>query len=207
EKIWNSYYPYAIAGKVAVYNNFGNYLAQTGKIVCVTSTSAGAVFYPSTVTYEDNSKENVEFITLPYPVFQNGEKVVVQRGGSMCVTKSSPEQERACAVFLKWLTEPAQNIRFAVQAGYMPVMEEAFVKLIKNKDLEMVKNDQIKKTLSVAAMMTEEYRFFFPPVFDGLDHMQIAYVNKMRQAVQKAKEKQGDLPNALGDFRREFDAK
>lgn len=211
DRIWDSYYPYAAKGSVAIFNNYGNYLAQTGKAVCITSTLAGAIFYPSIVTYEDNTKENVEFIMLPYPVFRDGQKVAVQRGGGMCIIKSNTEKERASAVFLKWLTEPDQNIRFAVKAGYIPVMREAFDKLVESKQLEIVKNDNIRKALSVAINMHADYRFFFPPVFDGLDKMQLSYVSKMHKTAQRARDrKTKDAINsreALANFRADFDTK
>ncbi len=58
ERIWNAYYTPAVKGGVAIYNDYGNYLAATGDIVCCTSTSAGATFYPNRITYADNTKED-----------------------------------------------------------------------------------------------------------------------------------------------------
>ena len=38
----------------------------------------------------------------------------------MVVTKSTPEEEAACVTFLKWFTQPENNIQFAVGSGYLP---------------------------------------------------------------------------------------
>ena len=207
ERIWNSYYLPAARGSVAIFNDYGNYLAQTGSVVCVSSTLAGAIFYPSTVTYKNNTKENVEFTVLPYPVFKEGKKVAIQRGGGMCITKSTPEEENASALFLKWLTAPEQNLRFAVKAGYLPVMKESFDKLFENKVFDTVKNENIKKALNIAIEMYKDYHFYFPSAFDNIDKLQISYVNKIQKAAQDMKDKNTiiDNQNELRKFRDSFD--
>ncbi|MCL2338100.1 MAG: extracellular solute-binding protein, partial [Firmicutes bacterium] len=126
QRIWDSYFIPAVKGNTAIFNDYGNYLAITGEVVCYTSTSAGASFCPDSVTYPDNTKEDVTFDVLPYPVFKGGNKVVIQRGGGICVIKSSPVKEYAAGMFLKWFTAPDQNMRFTAATGYMPVTETAF---------------------------------------------------------------------------------
>ena len=91
-RIWDSYYPLAVRGGVAIFDDYGNYLAKTGGVVCVTSTSAGAMFYPDKVTYADNTKEDVEFDVMPYPLFEGGEKIAMQRGGGICIFKSDAKK-------------------------------------------------------------------------------------------------------------------
>jgi multiple sugar transport system substrate-binding protein len=159
---------------------------MTGDVVCTTSTSAGAIFQPTTVKYADNTKEDVSFDVLPYPVFEGGQRVAVQRGGGMCILKSNAEKERAAAIFLKWLIEPAQNIRFSAFAGYMPVTKEAFSLLLSDK-LESVENELVSKTLRIIATMNRDYRFYIPPVFDGFDELQKKYVTKLITTAKNAR--------------------
>ena len=173
ERIWNSYYPQAVRGGVAIFNNYGNYLAMTGSIVCVTSTSAGTMFYPSTVTYADNTKEDVEFDILPYPTFEGGEKVAMQRGGGICILKSEPKREYAAALFLKWLTAPEQNLRFTANAGYLPVEKDAFSEIVSNPDI--ASDPQIRKMLTTAAGMQSEYSFFIPSVLSSYNEISTSY--------------------------------
>jgi len=177
-RIWNSYFLNAVRGSVAIYDSYSGYLAMTGDIVCASGTSAGATFYPDTVIYADNTKEDVFFDILPFPVFEGGERVVVQRGGGMCILKSDSEKERAAALFLKWLTEPARNLRFAASTGYMPVTTGVFEFLLA-EELENIENELVRKTLKTTAAMKEDYRFFVPPVFDGFDELQRKYVNRL----------------------------
>ena len=69
--------------------------------------------------------EQVEIVSLPCPIFEDGEKLVMQRGVGVCTVKSTPEREKACMTFLKWLTEPERNVDFVTILGYMPVTKEA----------------------------------------------------------------------------------
>ena len=52
--------------------------------------------------------------------------MVMQRGAGICTVKSTPEKEKACITFLKWLTEAQKNVEFVTSLGYMPVKQEAF---------------------------------------------------------------------------------
>jgi multiple sugar transport system substrate-binding protein len=186
KRIWNSYYGPAANGLVAIFNNFGNYLAITGDVVAITSTSAGAMFYPNSVTYKDNTKEEVEFIVLPFPVFAGGEKVAAQRGGGMCVIKSTAPKEYAAAVFLKWFTSPEQNLRFTASTGYIPVTKQAFDDVSANS-LDTIDNELIKKAFLTALEMQKEYRFYIPPVFDGFDALQNRYIQEIQKGARDAK--------------------
>ena len=184
-RIWDSYFPHAARGSVAIFDKYANYLAVTGDIVCATTTSAGAMFFPQTVLYADNTKEDVSFDVLPYPVFEGGERVVAQRGGGMCVVKSDAEQERAAAKFLKWFTEPAQNLRFTASTGYIPVTQEAF-DFILTDEPENIENEIVRKALKTAVGMRGMYRFYVPPVFDGFDELQSKYITRLIAAARNA---------------------
>ena len=42
------------------------------------ASSASVLYYSDTVTYPDNTSEQVEIASMPYPVFEGGEKLVMQ---------------------------------------------------------------------------------------------------------------------------------
>ena len=191
ERIWNSYYPTAVQGGIAIFDNYGNYLAKTGSVVCVTSTSAGAMFYPDTVTYADNTKEEVEFDVLPYPIFDGGEKIAMQRGGGVCILKSEPKKEYAASIFLKWLTDSAQNLRFTANAGYLPVEESAFEEIIKNPNI--AEDPQIQKMLETAAKMQNEYSFFIPSVLNNYNEFSEKYSERIYAIAKKDRAKYLEL--------------
>lgn len=187
QKIWDSYYPGAVKGSVMIFDSYGNYLAMTGDIVCNTGTSAGVIYYPKNVTYDDNTKENVEFIILPYPVFEGGKKVAMQRGGGMCVFKSEARKEYAAGIFMKWLTEPEQNLRFTSLTGYLPVTTDAFESYMA-QEIENIENESIKKLMATVVEMHEEYEFFVSPVFNGFEELQTEYEQGLRKAAEKSRQ-------------------
>jgi len=189
QKIWDSFYPGAVKGHIAIFDKYANYLIQTGEIVCATSSSAGVTFYSDTVTYADNTKEEAVMAVLPYPVFEGGEKIAMQRGGGMCVFKSDAKKEYAAGVFLKWLTEPDQNLRFTSRTGYLPVTGAAFEDLMA-RETASAASDNIGKLLKTVIDMQREYVFYVPPVFDGFEELQKRYKK--------------DLLKTAGDSRREY---
>ena len=56
------------------------------------------VFYGDSITYPDNTVEQVAFSILPYPIFSGGEKIAIQRGAGMLIASSTPEKEYAAAL-------------------------------------------------------------------------------------------------------------
>jgi len=185
-RVNDTYIGEAAAGDIAIFNDYGNYLAKTGDIVCTTSTSAGAQYYPDEVTYSNNTKENVVFDVLPYPVFEGGSKVAIQRGGGLCLMRSDEEREQAAVIFMKWLTSAEQNTRFTSSAGYMPVTQEAFDNMLAGEKGES-DNENVSKMLDVVAAMQSDYTFYVPPVFDGFDEMQTAFVEETQREAETQK--------------------
>ena len=62
----------------------------------------------------------------------------------MCVTKSSKEKEYAAAIFLKWFTQPQQNLYFISSTGYLPVTEEAYGEMM-SQEINNISDKSIKK--------------------------------------------------------------
>lgn len=170
KKIWDSYYGPSVRGGFAIFDGYSSDLSKTGEIICSTGSTAGILFYGDEMTYPDSRTEKVEYTVLPYPVFEGGEKIAMQRGSGMAVTKSTPEREYAAALFLKWFTAPEQNIQFVSSTGYLPVTEEAFGTAMSD-EIGTVANPNVKKLLQAAAIMQKDYDFYIPPTFDGFDDM------------------------------------
>lgn len=186
KKIWDTYFEAAVKGGYAIYDGYSSDLAKTGEIVCSTGSTAGILFYGNTITYKDNTIENVEYEILPYPVFKNGKRIAIQRGGGMLVTKSTKEKEYASVEFLKWFTSPEQNMKFISETGYLPVTKKAFETKV-DENINKATNENIKKLLKTAVTMYREYDFYVPPVFDELDSLDKFYTNMLKEAAIKAR--------------------
>lgn len=195
-RVWEYYFGSAVQGHTAIFDGYATDLAKTGEIVCSTGSTAGVLFYPENVTYPDNTTEPSELEILPYPVFEDGEKIAVQRGAGMCVIKSDKAKEKAAGIFLKWFTSPENNLHFVSSTGYLPVTEEAFGDIML-KEINSVSNPSIKKLLQVSRQMQMEYSFYIPPLFDGIDTLQATYENNLRALAEEARNAYQEQPNSL----------
>ena len=96
ERAWEPYAHAALEGGVWLQDGYATESLRTGDTIASVASSASVLYYSDTVTYPDNTSEKVSITSLPYPVFEGGEKLVMQRGVGMCTTKSTPEREKAC---------------------------------------------------------------------------------------------------------------
>src|SRR5690554_4611832 len=179
-RIWDISVLPALAGSYAVTDGYSSDLSKTGEIVCSTGSTAGILFYGDSITYPDNTTEATTYTILPYPVFKGGAKLALQRGGGMCVKRSSPKKEYAAALFLKWFTQPEQNMRFVFSTGYLPVTKEAFENNSK-REIDTAKTPNLKKLLEAATQMYKEYTFLVPPNYEKVDRLSKEYETKMKQ--------------------------
>ncbi len=178
--IFDTVYSPAVKGGFAIYDGYSSDLSKTGDLVCSTGSSAGILFYGDTITYTDGSVENVEYDILPYPVFENGEKIALQRGGGLMVAKSDEKKEYAAAEFIKWLTASEQNMRFVGETGYLPVTKFAFeIDLIPH--LELLEDARIKKMLTSVLSMYEDYEFFSAPNYASFDDDSAQYEKDFKE--------------------------
>lgn len=166
--IWQTIAPPAISGAFAIYDGYSSDLSKTGDLVCSTGSSAGILFYGDTITYPDGRVQEVEYSILPFPVFDGGEKIAIQRGNGMMVAKSDEAREYACALFLRWFTAPEENMRFISSTGYLPVTKDAFENQMK-QEIERVEDQRIQKILATVTEMYEKYDFFVAPTFESFD--------------------------------------
>ena len=114
--------------------------------------------------------------------------MALQRGGGMCVKRSSPKKEYAAALFLKWFTQPEQNMRFVYSTGYLPVTKEAFENNMK-QEIKTAKNHNLKKLLETAAYMYKEYTFLVPPNYEQLDRLSKEYEIKLEQIMLEGRKR------------------
>ena len=166
--IFETVYAPAVEGGIAIYNGYSSDLSKTGDLVCSTGSSAGILFYGDTITYADGTVENVEYSILPYPVFENGTKTALQRGGGLMVAKSEEKKEYAAGVFIKWLTAPEQNMSFVANTGYLPVTRQAFENEL-STHMDTVEDPRIRKMLTSVLAMYEDYSFFTAPTYANFD--------------------------------------
>ncbi len=204
--IFETVYAPAVEGGIAIYDGYSSDLSKTGDLVCSTGSSAGILFYGDSITYADGTTEHVEYDILPYPVFANGTKTALQRGGGLMVAKSDEKKEYAASVFIKWLTASEQNMDFVANTGYLPVTKQAFEEDI-NTHMDTVEDPNIKKMLTSVLSMYEAYTFFTAPNYSSFDNDSDTYEKSFKKLLTDKRNEylEGIITSAedaLSEFRR-----
>jgi multiple sugar transport system substrate-binding protein len=195
EAVWRPLAQSAIKGGHWLFEGFASGgPMRTGDVITSVGSSASVLYNPKSVTYFDNTSEDVEIITLQCPVFENGQKLVVQRGGGICTVRTTPERERAAAIFLKWLTGPEVNTRFTTSAGYLPVMDEAYEKYLEEAIEALDQPDYADLYKTVLAMQSE-YTFYTPPNLDDYLDIEERVTRIFRQVLTAARREYMNNPD------------
>lgn len=169
----------ALQGGVWLKGGYATASLRTGDSIVSVASSASILYYSDVVTYPDNTSEDITIISRPCPVFENGEKLVMQRGAGFCTVRSTPERERAAVTFLKWLTEPEHNVEFVTRTGYMPVTQTAF----ENELPEAIEKLESPKYVSLyqAYLDTQaNYKFYVPPQLETYLSLETALEDHVR---------------------------
>ena len=124
-RLWDSYYVPFIKGYFAASGLFRSDDIKTGNIIAYVGSSSSASFFPSQVVSSDTESYDIKLKVLPAPKFKDGENIAIQQGAGMAVTNQSEEEIAASVTFLKWLTSPDHNMKFSIDAGYLPVTKYA----------------------------------------------------------------------------------
>lgn len=123
-RLWENYYVPMVKGYFGAYGSFRSDDVKTGDLLAYTGSTSSAMYFPNQVEQDDGSYA-IEYMVMPAPVFQGGERYAVQQGAGMVVSKSDEKHEYASVEFLKWFTEAENNLRFGCVSGYLPVRKEA----------------------------------------------------------------------------------
>ena len=152
----------ALKGGVWLKGGYATEAIRTGDSIVSVASSASILYYSDVVTYPDNTSEDITLISRPCPVFENGDKLVMQRGAGFCLVRSTPEREQAAVSFLKWLTEPERNVAFVTRTGYMPVTRAAFENELP-KAIEGLESEKYSSLYQAYLDTQANYEFYVPP--------------------------------------------
>ena len=108
--------------------------------------------------------------------------MVMQRGAGICTVKSTPEKEKACIMFLKWLTETKKNVEFVTSLGYIPVKQEAFDVCLPEAIEKL--SDPMYVSLYQAFLETQEnYTYYTTPKLDSYLDLETKFEELVRQTL------------------------
>ena len=184
-KAWEPYAEAALQGSVWLYGGYATEPLRTGDAVASVASSASVLYYSDLVTYPDNTSEKIEYLARPCPIFEGGEKLVMQRGAGICTVKSTPEREKAAMVFLKWLTAPEQNVELVTRLGYMPVTQEAFDTYLPQA-IERLEDPKYKELYRAFLQTQEEYTFYTPLQREDYLSLETSFEDQVRLLLSAA---------------------
>ncbi|MBT4498553.1 MAG: extracellular solute-binding protein [Gemmatimonadetes bacterium] len=92
----------------------------SGQALFALCSSARVSLFRSAV----DSSGGVVWDIAPLP-YEGGKPVINMYGASLAVCKTTPEQQLAAWLFIKWFTEPAQQNRWVQGSNYFPVRKSA----------------------------------------------------------------------------------
>ena len=165
-KLWDSYYVPFIKGYFSAAGRFRSDDIKTGNLLCYVGSSSSGTFFPSRVMTSDTESHAITLKVLPCPKFADGEAFAVQQGAGMVVTAGDEAKVRASVEFLKWFTQPENNISFSVDSGYLPVTTAANdMEAIKTSGLEL--SPKMESILSNAVQSVKNNTLYTPSAFAG----------------------------------------
>ncbi len=157
KKLWDNYYVPMVQGWFSAEGKFRSDAVKTGDLVCYVGSSSSVVYFPKTVTVDDNTSYPIELAALANPTFKDGKPCAPQQGAGFVVTKSDEKKEAACVEFLKWFTDKEQNTAFSISAGYVPVKKDALTL------------DNLQKAAESVEGASENYLVNLPATLDTIE--------------------------------------
>ena len=165
-RMWDNYYVPYIKGWATASGHFRSDDIKIGSILAYIGSNSSATYFPTQVMLSDTESHDIDLKVLPTPHFEGGKKVAVQQGAGMAVAKTTDAEVEASVVFLKWFTQPENNIAFAVGSGYLPVTYAANdMDAIHSSGLALTGNMENVLTEAVEAVNTNE--MYTTKAFEG----------------------------------------
>lgn len=176
-KLWDFYYIPFIKGYFSAAGRFRSDDVRLGEVLAYVGSSSSASFFPAEVIQNEEAFHPIDLKVLPCSRFAQGEPYAIQQGAGMVVTQKSETEIQASVEFLKWFTRAEHNIRFAVETGYLPVIQEA-------GDLEQIRScgvslsPAMEQVLEESLQTVHENKLYTPAAF--------AYGKELRQVLERS---------------------
>lgn len=211
-RVWEPYARAALSGGLWLGEGYATDPLRTADAIVSVGSSASVMYYSDVVTYPDNTSETVRWQIMPAPTFEGGRKLASQFGVGMCTVKSTPERERACITFLKWLTGDAKNVEFVTSIGYLPVKQAAFGEPLSSA-VDKLRDRKYASLYGIYAELQKNYEWYVVPQGGGRLEMSERFEKLSRQTLLKGRTEYlngefalDDGPEKLlSDFRSDFE--
>ena len=187
-RLWDCYYAPYVKGYYLSHGRFRSDDAQVGEIIAMACSTTAGMYFPNSVTLDDERSYPIDSLVLPVPNFQGTDPCVVQQGAGIVVVKSNETKEYACSVFLRWFTEAERSVSFSAGSGYLPVKKTANDPDTITAAFESREN-VLAKVMEVAAAEINDYQMYAPKPYDTAEDVRSfldAYIQNTAQDIHDA---------------------
>jgi multiple sugar transport system substrate-binding protein len=112
-------YAYQAAVEDGDRSDFGQ-----GKVLFTFDSLDGLLYYSAAVEEGTIVEPEFEWSIAPFP-HEAAQPIVSMYGPTLCIFKTTLQEQLAGWLFIKWLTEPEQAARWAIAADHFPVRKSA----------------------------------------------------------------------------------
>lgn len=200
-RLWDCYAVPFISGHFAAYGRFRADDVKTGLLVAIVGSTSGALYFPESVTKDDGTSYAIECLPLPLPGFAGAEPYAVQQGAGMIVKNTTPDRVYAATVFLKWLTQPENDIAFSLQSGYLPVTKRAAsLETLSAAMDEMGVSDLLRGVIETGVGIATGYTLYTNSAFAQGTEARAVLESSMPDWIDTALQQRDELVAAGGDW-------
>ncbi len=199
-RIFDIYYSGISLGYFDAIGAFRSDDVKANELIAYAGSTSGVAFFPTSIVTEDEVLSS-ELLIKNYPVFEGGESYAIQQGANVAIAVSTPEKQEGAALFLKWITEPEQNLAFTMASGYIPIEEAAFGDNFESKITKMSQGDQQQQNVAKAYEYSSEQilnrKTYAAEVFEGSYNVRNILSDSLMAMGDDGKEKIDNIKNTL----------
>ncbi len=178
----------AIQGEVCLMKGFATVPIMIGEAIAGVESSASVLYFKNEVTHSNNKKVPLHVKSILEPRPHGARRVDIQRGGGLGAIKSTPEKEKAAAIFCKWLVSKEQNLSFVTQGGYMPVRQADFAQLESDIVQRQFPHERYKSLYEAIIKLKKESTFVPAPSFEAYGQMEHLFSAAIREVFSQNRE-------------------
>ncbi len=175
----------AIRGEVCLMSGFATALIMTGQVISGVESSASVLYFKDEVTHSNNKKTPLRLMALLEPRIDGAKRIDIQRGGGLGAIKSTPEKEKAAAIFCKWLVSQEQNLEFVIQGGYMPVRKADFARLKSEVAHRQFPHERYRALYEAIVKLQEVSTFVPAPAFEAYGQFEQRFSAAVRHVLSE----------------------
>ncbi len=201
----------AIRGEVCLMKGFATVPIMIGEAIAGVESSASVLYFKNEVTHSNNKKIPLHVKSIAEPRPEGARRIDIQRGGGLGAIKSTPEKEKAAAIFCKWLVSKENNLPFVTQGGYMPVRKADFGHLESDIVQRQFPHERYKSLYETIVELKEDSTFIPAPSFEAYGQMEHLFSAAIREVFSKNREawlnQEDSLENLVEKSLQEIQAK